>query len=191
LKLRKVLDSGAAADWFEQVLEGVKAAHTAGVIHRDLKPENILIEECSGGARIKILDFGLAKVAAEEAGETRLTASGIVVGTFGYMAPEQIIGGHVDERSDIFALGIMAAEALTGERPFKGATYEEMLVATFRGGARLRGNSREVRALDAILQRCLATDPSGRYQSVAELQRDLIPALRTCPLIETTATANG
>src|SRR5262249_10200882 len=104
-----------AAAHFEQILAGLKAAHDAGVIHRDLKPENVLIAEKEDGrAIIKLLDFGLAKLRALDAADSGnpttpggLTAPGMVMGTFGYMSPEQLQAEEVDERADIFAVGVM------------------------------------------------------------------------------------
>src|SRR5262249_349854 len=104
-KLNKygVLKPHLAADWFDQLSEGIKAAHQAGIIHRDLKPENVLIVEQEGNrSLVKILDFGLAKIKQVDVSNTNnLTTPGTVMGTFGYMSLEQLNGESVDERSDI------------------------------------------------------------------------------------------
>jgi hypothetical protein len=185
LKSRGRLDAVTAADWFQQLFEGVEAAHRAGVVHRDLKPENVLVTTSSTGAdQIKILDFGLAKVGAGDVAgtsATSLTVAGVALGTFGYMSPEQFTGGAVDERADIFALGVMVAEVLTGERPFKGATYNELAHAIFHEDYHLPSDSNEVRALDDALQRCLAREQSQRYATVAEMRDAVIPAMRHFP----------
>jgi serine/threonine-protein kinase len=177
------IDSATAADYFDQILEGVKAAHEAAVIHRDLKPENILISKERDKSRIKILDFGLAKVAQVDVTNSSLTARGTIVGTFGYMSPEQLTGEEADERSDIFSIGVMVVEALTGRRPFFGRTHAELLTAVLHGSYHFEGEEEEVKVLDSVLQRCLAKDPAERFASIAETQAELIPAIRNSPLI--------
>jgi len=183
LKRAGSLPPVVAARWFEQVLEGVKAAHGAGVIHRDLKPENILItSQEPGRPLIKVLDFGLAKFKLlETADPNSLTAPGTVMGTFGYMSPEQLSGEDVDERTDIFSLGVMVVEALTGNRPFSGRTHGALLNSILHQPFQLKSSVKEVQRLDAVLQKCLAKDRTGRFASVAELQTELIPALNDCP----------
>ncbi len=130
--LRQRLSAGAlpvrkAVDWGVQIARGLAAAHERGIVHRDLKPENLFVTK---DERVKILDFGLAKQtppATEGAENTKsptLTAgteAGIVFGTVGYMSPEQVRGGNVDLRSDIFSLGAVLHEMLSGERAFRGA----------------------------------------------------------------------
>ncbi len=177
-----------AADWFDQVFNAVEAAHEAGVIHRDLKPDNIFIAEepdkAAGGAKpiVKILDFGIAKVtqfhASSEDTTYSVTAPGTLIGTFGYSSPEQLMGGEVDQRSDIFSLGVIVVRALTGRRPFPGKTYQELITAMMRQPFRLPGKEPEVRRLDAVLRRCLAIKKENRFASVAEMRRELIPAIR-------------
>ena len=99
------------------------------------------------------------------------------MGTLGYMAPEVLTGGLVDERADIFAVGVMVVETLTGTRPFVGSTQQEVLLALLQGEYHLPGDSAETRRLDAIVQRCLAKDPRDRYGTTAELAKDLVPTL--------------
>ena len=132
------------------------------------------------GERVKIMDFGLAKVPGVGATET-VTQAGFVVGTIGYMAPEEIGGGGSDLRADIFSIGVMVVESLTGRRPFGGRTPQEIVSAVLRDSYRLPGDAVEVQALDRIVQRCLAKDPSERYASAAELAGELVPALHACP----------
>jgi hypothetical protein len=177
------IDPITAAEYFDQILEGVKAAHMAAVIHRDLKPENILISKDGEKSHIKILDFGLAKVTQVDVTNSSLTARGAIVGTFGYMSPEQLVGEDADQRSDIFSIGVMVVEALTGRRPFSGKTYTELLTAVLHGSYHLEGDSREVKCLDEALQQCLAKDPVERFTSVAKAQQALIPAIRNCPVV--------
>ena len=169
-----------AADWLDQVCAGVDAAHRAGIIHRDLKPASIFATTDDDGVpgAVKILDFGVAKVrgAALEAA-AGLTAPGALIGTFSYMAPEQLSGGAVDERADVFALGVVTVESLTGRRPFPGNDPGEILAEISRESFHLEGGPGTER-LEAVLRRCLARHPDGRFASVADLQRELIPALR-------------
>ncbi|MEO8434057.1 MAG: protein kinase [Pyrinomonadaceae bacterium] len=186
--LRTIVERGSvsprlAADWFDQMLEGLKAAHAAGIIHRDLKPENILIVPGKGQQeQVLILDFGLAKIlqAAPDSQSPTVyfTAPGTVMGTCGYMSPEQLTGGVVDDRSDLFSIGVMAVEAITGARPFPGKTHNEVLTQILHNSFQLPGNSKVARRLDRVLQKCLAKDSVERYQGAEKLQRELIPALR-------------
>jgi hypothetical protein len=186
LKREGHLSTLRAADIFAQVLEGVEAAHEAGIVHRDLKPENIFISLQGSSPQVRILDFGLAKATLEapaspQEREAPITTPGAVMGTFGYMSPEQLTGGTVDERSDLFSIGVMLIEALTGRRPFSGKTYHELLTNILHKSFHLPSVTPEASRLDEVLQKCLAKEPSARIGSAAELQRELIPALRQCP----------
>jgi eukaryotic-like serine/threonine-protein kinase len=183
LALAGNIDPVTAAEYFDQIMEGVKAAHIAAVIHRDLKPENILISKDHDKRQIKILDFGLAKVTQVDVTNSSLTARGSLIGTFGYMSPEQLTGEEVDERGDIFSLGVMVVEALTGRRPFSGRTHAELLTAVLQGSYHLECDSRELKCLDEALQKCLAKDPADRFASVAKAQQELIPAIRNCTVV--------
>lgn len=130
---------------------------------------------------MKIMDFGLAKVLDSGTGATEsVSVAGTAMGTLGYMAPEVLNGGVVDERADIFALGIMVVETLVGARPFGGQHPHEILTALLQTEYHLPGGSAEIRALDAVVQRCLAKDPRDRYGSAAELAKALIPTLTRC-----------
>jgi serine/threonine-protein kinase len=105
-----------------QILEGVGHAHAQGIVHRDLKPDNVLLVDMGGWERAKIIDFGLVKLVGDAAaayGSNVLTRTGLVFGTPAYMAPEQAVGRPVDTRSDIYAIGILLFEMLTGRRPFE------------------------------------------------------------------------
>jgi serine/threonine-protein kinase len=103
------------------------------------------------------------------------------MGTFGYMSPEQLTGGEVDERSDLFSIGVIVVEALTGQRPFTGATYHELLTNILQKPFHLDHTSPEAERLDAVLQKCLAKDRAARFNSAAEMQAELIPAIQGCP----------
>jgi eukaryotic-like serine/threonine-protein kinase len=171
-----------AASWFDQMLEGIAAAHAAGVIHRDLKPENVFVTRDGRGELIKILDFGLAKLRlGERADPKSLTLPGTVLGTLSYMSPEQLSGHQVDERTDVFSIGVLAVEALTGRHPFAGPNSTAMVASILQRPFRLEGDSPAVRRLDAVLQRCLAKDRWERCASIEEIRRELVPAMRACP----------
>ena len=175
---RGALPGVEAAAWFEPILDGVAAAHEEGIIHRDLKPSNVVrFRPDPGPPLVKILDFGIAKVRPIDTTADDLTATGAVIGTIGYMSPEQLRGQPVDERSDLFAIGVMVVEALTGRWPFLGTTYDELLAAILLESYELPLHSPECRALDDVLRRCLAKDPADRFLTAASLRRELIPAL--------------
>jgi len=184
------LAPATVAAWFEQICAAVVAAHQQGIVHRDLKPENVMVTVLASGADlVKVLDFGLAKMTALDAENSGgLTHPGLVIGTAGYMAPEQLTAGKIDERSDVFALGVMAAEAVTGRRPFRGRTHGELLTAIMNEPFTLGGDGPEVRRLESVLQRAVAVDAAARYPSAAALARELLPALRDLPSI---APASG
>jgi serine/threonine protein kinase len=182
LKRERRLAPARAAEIFAQVLEGVGEAHRAGIIHRDLKPENILVSGGEAGGRVRLLDFGLAKLVRADAAEApTMTTPGVVMGTFGYMPPEQFAGGEVDCRADLFSVGVICAEALTGRRPFNGRTVVELLHSMEREEFRLRGDAPEVRRLDEVLRRALAPDRARRHASAPELRDELVAALSACP----------
>ena len=176
------------ADWFDQILEGLAAAHSQGIVHRDLKPENIMGRRDDGRRlAVTILDFGLAKEAMVEGAITGpVTMLGAVMGTVGYMSPEQLLGQEVDQRTDIFAAGVMLAEAITGRRPFDGGTPADVSLAVLHQPYHLPATSPAALAIDEILQRCLAKDRSLRFDSAESLRQILVPALRSWAALTTT-----
>jgi eukaryotic-like serine/threonine-protein kinase len=157
-----------AVDVARQIASALAVAHDAGVVHRDLKPSNILIDD---NGRAAISDFGIARSLAGAG----LTLPGAVVGTLDYLSPEQARGGDVDGRSDLYTLGILLFEMLTGELPFAGGSEAEVLAQRLTGATRdLRSTKVAVpRPLAAVVRRLLQRDPARRYQSAREVLDDL------------------
>jgi len=152
------------------IASGLAAAHARNIIHRDLKPENV-IRRTDG--RIKILDFGLARITDPRISTvTRLTEPGTAPGTPGYMAPEQLTGGDVDARADLFAFGVLAWELATGEHPF-GSNPAAMLARMMEGRPATLARQLSIPALDPIVRRCLRVAPAERYPSADALLEDL------------------
>lgn len=175
-----LLDAALAAEWFDQILDGLEAAHAAGIVHRDLKPENVMITRPQARDLLKILDFGLARIRSDAETDT-LTAAGTILGTLGYMSPEQLLGQDATDRSDVFSVSVMAAEVVTGVRPFRGKTVPEFLSAIANPSLQAALEGPGASHLHAILLRGLSVDPLQR-PTVAELRAELIPALRRPPL---------
>ncbi len=180
---KAIPDAGMVPEEFWQIaiplVEAVGAAHEMGITHRDLKPGNVIV---GSNGRVKVLDFGLAKV--EDSAEASLdseestwamTRTGMVLGTVPYMSPEQLQGGKADPRSDVFSLGSVLFEILSGERPFAGESSAELISAILRDDpdlpARLR--SELPRGLYPVIRRCLEKNPKDRYATASELQVDL------------------
>ena len=162
LSMRESIDVGI------QIAEGLAAAHEHGIVHRDIKPENIMIRK---DGRVQIMDFGLAKLR----GASRLTKDGSTVGTAGYMSPEQVQGQDTDHRSDIFSLGVILYEMLTGQPPFKGmhetaVAYEIVNVDSPPLSAIKPDLTPE---LDAIVLDCLEKDPKERTQAASQVALEL------------------
>ncbi len=188
LERRRSLPPAVAADWFEPLLEGLAAAHAAGIIHRDLKPENVMGRQTpSGTLLVKLLDLGLVKFhTGEPPTSGSMTAQGIIMGTPGYMAPEQLFAGEVDQRTDLFAVGVMLIEVLTGQRPLP-AMDPRRSRSLARWSEQVRGPSLQLRTLERLLRRCLAEDPRERFPSADALREELIPLLRTYPPLAATS----
>lgn len=156
------------------IAEGLEAAHQAGVVHRDMKPENVFLLHAPSDTKkdgdLRVVDFGAAMMA----GATRLTKAGIVFGTPHYMSPEQAAGKSVDHRADIYALGIILYEMITGRVPFEGDTYmgvltQHMFVAPRPPSELVPELSGKLGALEGVVLRALEKDPAARFATMREL----------------------
>ncbi len=181
-ELRQQLNDVALAqhkviDYALQVASGLAAAHSKGIIHRDLKPENIFI---TTDGRAKLLDFGLAKLrpakpaagaSSELITQKASTDPGVVMGTVGYMSPEQVRGQAADHRSDIFSFGVILYEMLSGRRPFTAASAVEVMNAILKEEPEelTKTNARITAMLERIVRKCLEKKPERRFQSASDL----------------------
>ena len=155
------------------ICKGLGVAHHLNVVHRDIKPANILVNSEN---IVKVVDFGLAAAASEGGGDSsRITKSGILVGTPTYMAPEQVRGRAIDTRTDIYSLGIVMYEMFTGLPPYKDKDHMATLFKHVEGKAvpAMEKNPEISEELNRIIMRAIHVDPTQRYQTVTELQRDL------------------
>ena len=188
---RENLDPKKLLEYFAQTADGLAKAHAAGIVHRDLKPENIMVTEDDYA---KILDFGLAKLIERDEAAALATADpleaatavmdktrpGVVMGTIGYMSPEQAQGKAVDQRSDIFSFGCILYEAATRVKPFQGDSVIDSLHKIVYGQAPpIATNNPDAPAeLQRIIRKCLAKDPAQRYQSIKDVAIDLRDLVR-------------
>jgi len=163
-----------------QMCSGLEHAHRLQILHRDLKPENVMLvpdETLPWGVRAVVTDFGLAKELEAGPEVHKLTSTGIVLGTPEFLSPEQVRGKPLDPRSDVFALGVLAFELLTGELPFVGDTAQDLMLA------RLQGEPRSMTSLlpsvppglEAVLAKALTRDPAGRYPTMDAFAQALAP----------------
>ncbi len=177
--LRQLLTTGAlrerkAVDYAIQIARGLAAAHERGIVHRDLKPDNIFV---TGDGRVKILDFGLAKLSeasAKDADATLdhpATQAGVVLGTVGYMSPEQVRGQPADARSDIFSFGAVLYEMLGGKRAFHGQSAADVMSAILKEEPpELSATNHEISpALDHIVHHCMEKNPQQRFASAGDI----------------------
>src|SRR6266567_3051617 len=180
-ELREQLNDGSlpqrkALDYAQQIAQGLAAAHERGITHRDLKPENLFI---TTDGRVKILDFGLAKlrplrnesVSSEIDTRKQITDPGTVMGTVGYMSPEQVRGVNADHRSDIFSFGSILYEMLAGQRAFRRDTMAETMTAILKEEPPelSETNAKISLPLEKIVRRCLEKKPEGRFHSASDL----------------------
>ncbi|HEV2028095.1 MAG TPA: serine/threonine-protein kinase, partial [Candidatus Dormibacteraeota bacterium] len=162
---RGPLDTLTAWRYLREIGDGLQHAHDAGIVHRDLKPTNVLIHV---DGRAMLADFGLARGAGQP---THLTTIGLAIGTPGYMAPEQVMGHDVDKRADIYAMGVLTFEMLTGRLPFIGSNRMEVAYSTVNAPipSAVKLNAALPDEIDQLLGRVLAKDPAQRPQTVREL----------------------
>src|SRR5215471_16838238 len=183
--LRSVLAGGRlstrrAIDYSLQIVHGLAAAHEKGIVHRDLKPENIFV---TNDGRVKLLDFGLAKLTHTEEGSgatnlptaTAGTEPGVVLGTLGYMSPEQVRGKPADARSDIFAFGAILYEMLSGKRAFQGDSAADTMSAILKEDPPDLSltNQNVSPGLERVVRHCLEKNPEQRFHSAHDLAFDL------------------
>ena len=178
LETERVIAPHRALDIARQVADGLSAAHELGIIHRDLKPDNIIVGRSRSGREVaKVVDFGIAK-AVQDAPQEALTRTGLVIGTPEYMSPEQLLGDPVDVRSDLYSLGCILYQMLTGAPAFDATTREQMITR------RLTEDPPHVRTLvpevpeelDRVLHRMLARTAANRYPNAAEVREALTPS---------------
>ena len=166
---RGPLDTLTAWRYLREIGDGLQHAHDAGIVHRDLKPTNVLIHT---DGRAMLADFGLARGAGQP---THLTTIGLAIGTPGYMAPEQVMGHDVDKRADIYAMGVLCFEMLTGRLPFIGSNRMEVAYSTVNAPipSAVKLNAALPDELDQLLAKVLAKDPATRPQSVRDLLAEM------------------
>jgi len=174
LERERALQAWRAVDIAQQTADALTAAHEFGIVHRDLKPDNIMLARArTGSDLVKVVDFGIAK--AKKGGHQTVTRTGFVVGTPAYMSPEQILGDELDGRSDVYSLGCILFEMLTGQRAFAGPSGEVVIRKRLTENppppSHLRSDLGE--NLDAIVTRAMARSPEHRFGSAAELHEAL------------------
>lgn len=161
-----------------QILEALELAHGKGVIHRDLKPSNIMVMQAPAIEQIKLIDFGIAQFASNR-GQLKLTNTGDMLGTPLYMSPEQCLGEAIDERSDIYSMGCVMYEMLTGQPPYNGETILTIMTkkitaqpASIAASEKIADN--QIMQLERIINKAMAKAPKDRYQNAHELHVDLL-----------------
>jgi serine/threonine-protein kinase len=170
-----------AIEYARQILLALRFAHRHGIVHRDIKPHNVLVD---AEGRVKVTDFGIAR-----AGTSQMTETGSIVGTAQYLSPEQARGGEVDPRSDLYSLGVVLYELLTGKTPFDGETPVEIAMKHLSNAPKPPSKLRPdvPPELDKVVLRALAKDPNDRYQSADEMEADLERVARGAPVSAATA----
>jgi serine/threonine protein kinase len=184
--LRGALPAAEATEVLLPLMEAVSALHGAGLIHRDLKPSNVFLT----AQGVKLLDFGLARHIHPEAALTApsLTMAGAVAGTLRYMAPEQVTGDPVDERTDVFALGVMFYEMLTGRVPFNAETNVDWLNAVLKDDPQPLGRP-DLERIEPVIKRALERRSVDRFPSVEEMSAALSSAVGADPVTSSSASS--
>src|SRR3954463_13463607 len=172
-----------AIGYTRQVLSALAFAHKYGLVHRDIKPHNVLVDS---GGHVKVTDFGIARSETSQ-----MTEAGSIIGTAQYLSPEQARGAHVDQRSDIYSVGIVLYEMLTGDVPFGGDTPVEIAMKHLSAvpSAPSDLNDAVPHDVDAIVLRALAKDPAGRYASAEDMDAELGRVARGLSVSEETEAA--
>jgi serine/threonine-protein kinase len=175
IRSRGPLAAGEALAVMEEIGAGLTAAHQVGVVHRDLKAQNIMVVPKGDWFTVKLVDFGIAKVLEpEKVGLQEFVTTSTILGTPFYMAPEQILGQAVDQRTDIYALGLLLYELVTGELPFRGETRVEVEEMHLHATPPRASAVAQVSAgFDGVIGRCLEKDPAKRYATVGDAVADL------------------
>lgn len=178
---RRELPALEVLELLRQAAAGLAAAHALGIVHRDVKPSNLFVCHEPGAARVKVIDFGIARGDLLEL--STQSADSRCIGSPAYMSPEQVRGEHVDQRADLWSLSVVAFKLLTGYEPFAGANVPETLERICSGKApRASGSGRALpAALDAFFERAFAASVGARFQNVDELLRDLCRVFGVAP----------
>jgi serine/threonine-protein kinase len=168
-----VISLGESARLVRDIAEGLDVAHDLKIVHRDLKPENVMVARAADGSeRAVVMDFGLAKERKADTELQKLTATGIILGTPEFMSPEQLRGKPLDARTDIYSLGLMTYEMLTGKLPFQGRTQQEMMIARLRSEPvplrKMRPDLDFPESVERVLNRAMQRNPDDRHQRATE-----------------------
>lgn len=178
------LPPARAASIVHQAADALQVAHDAGIVHRDLKPDNIMVAKNRDGSDlVKVVDFGIAKASSSDA--QKVTKTGLVVGTPEYMSPEQLAGDKLDGRSDIYSLGLVAFNCLTGRLPFPSESAQEAMIMRLTDRPRTLAEMRPDVAwpdeLQTVMDTALARDAAERYQSAAQFGREFAAVVAAMP----------
>jgi len=181
------LPPSRAASIIHQTADALQVAHDAGIVHRDLKPDNIMVARNRDGTDlVKVVDFGIAKASSSDA--QKVTKTGMVVGTPEYMSPEQLAGDKLDGRSDLYSLGLVAFNCLTGMLPFAAENAQEAMIMRLtdkpRSLADVRPDIAWPAALQATLDKALVRDVDDRYKSAAQFGREFSAAIADMPMTQ-------
>ena len=181
------LPAPRAASIVHQTADALQVAHDAGIVHRDLKPDNIMVAKNRDGSdQVKVVDFGIAKASSSDA--QKVTKTGLVVGTPEYMSPEQLAGDKLDGRSDIYSLGLVAFNCLTGTLPFPSNSAQEAMIMRLTDRpktlAEMVPEKSWPESLQATLDKALARDAEDRYASAAQFGRDFAAAIADMPMTQ-------